>query len=444
MKKQTTTTTLALIATLVAGCANDLDVDDNGELIETPEAVNPSNEQEQALTMPACGTTLASFDGTDAKSNGRYTGTGTACAGTGGIAGGLQYQCVELVMRHFKRKWNLRWYGNARDLLNGAPRDKVSVFDNGDREHPPVPGDMVVWEVGQWGHVALVTAVGSDFVDIIEQNVSNSNGKARLPYSRSTGRIGARWGSWVPAGWAHAKVNTATGGGGNSGGGGANDDDCGAIGKVGGVVDDDSDCFDVGGTASYWHAESGKGYGDDLLWTHATNDADADNHVTWRLNVAKAGSYRVDVFVDDLATSQQASYRVRHNGTVDTVAVDQSARAGWRTLGDFRFAQGGEQRVYLGDNTGERGSLSRKLVFDAVRMTPVCSTLVVATDGGASLNVRAEPSSASRKLGELAMGTTVDRLDTKNGERIAHTSAWHQVKKGNTTGWVSGAYMACP
>ncbi len=426
--------TMALVASI--GCANDLEVDDNGELLETAEVVNPSGEDEQAL-MPACGTTLQTFDGTAAKSNGRDTGTGTACAGQGGIAGGLQYQCVELVMRHFKRKWDLRWYGNARDLLRGAPRDKVNVFSNGDRDHPPVPGDMVVWEVGQWGHVALVTAVGADFVDVIEQNVSNSNGKARLPFAN--GRIGARWGSWVPAGWAHAKDNHASGGAPVDGGG-----DCGNIAKVGAVIDDDHACFDVGGTASYWRAESNQGYGSDLLWTHATAAPDADNSVTWRLNIGRAGKYRVEAFVDgDVATSRQAHYRIRHNGVVDTKDLDQAAAAGWRKLGDFQFARGDEQRVWLGDNSGERGSLDRKIVFDAVRVTPVCDSLEVATDAGVPVNVRADHDSATRKLGELSSGAVVQRLDTRNGEKISFTSAWHQVRKGSLTGWVSGAYLAC-
>ena len=175
-----------------------------GPELDSFEPVNPSVFE--AASMPACHTALASFDGTTAYSNGPYTGTGTSCGGV--VASGYQYQCVELVMRHFTRKWGLRWYGNAKDLLNNAPRASVDVFRDGDSAHPPVPGDMVVWENSTYGHVALVVAVRSGAVDIIEQNVSG-NGKATLPYDGS--RIGARWGSWVPTGWAHAKANTGGG-----------------------------------------------------------------------------------------------------------------------------------------------------------------------------------------------------------------------------------------
>ncbi len=437
--------TLLAAVMITSACGTELDTDgtdvdlqaaaDSGELDETDEAVNPSG-LEQALTVPACGTVLQSFDGTDAKSNGRYTGTGTACAGTGGIAGALQYQCVELVMRHFKRKWNLRWYGNAKTLLNGAPRSTVDVYRNGDAAHPPVPGDMVVWETGTWGHVALVTAVGRDYVDIIEQNVSNSNGKARLPFAN--GRIGARWGSWVPAGWAHAKANTATGGGG--GGGGNDGGSCGSVGRTGGTIDDDHACFDVGGNPAWLRAQSGQGYGDDLIWTHAIASDDVDNSVTWRIDMAKAGRYRVEAFVDaDVATSRAAHYRIRHNGVVDTADVDQSAQSGWTSLGEFQFAAGGNQRVYLADNTGERSSLQRKLVFDAVRLTPVCAQLKVATQNGTTLNVRTDRNASSRKLGELSSGAVVTRLNTRDGQRVEHTSAWHKVQEGNLEGWVAGA-----
>ncbi len=192
---------LALAATL-AGCTG-------GSI----DAVNPTASTSEAVSQAPCGTALASFDGTTAYSNGGWVGTGTSCAGVG--AYGYQYQCVELVMRHFQTHWGLRWYGNARNLLDWAPRNTVDVWYNGDAAHPPVPGDMVVWEVGTYGHVALVTAVGAGSVEVIEQNVAG-NGSATLPYDGAS--IGARWGNWVPAGWAHAKANGGESGGNNGGG----------------------------------------------------------------------------------------------------------------------------------------------------------------------------------------------------------------------------------
>lgn len=198
---------------LAAGCG--------GATLDSAEPVNPSYYEPTA--MPPCGTPLASFDGTASYSNGPYTATGTSCAGVGTY--GEQYQCVELVMRHFKVKWGLHWWGNAKDLLTNAPRDTTAVYWNGDRAHPPVPGDMVVWTTGTWGHVALVSVVRSGAIDIVEQNI-NGDGRFTLAYDGAT--IGGRWGGAGPAGWAHALAN-----GGGGGGGGAR---CDALGYTGTCV----------------------------------------------------------------------------------------------------------------------------------------------------------------------------------------------------------------
>ena len=107
-------------------------------------------------------------------------------------------------MRHFKTRWGPSWSGNAKHLLANAPAESVDVRENGDGTHPPVPGDMIVWTNGDFGHVALVTALRADGIGILEQNVKG-DGKATLPWDGA--HIGARWKTWVPSGWAHAKAN---------------------------------------------------------------------------------------------------------------------------------------------------------------------------------------------------------------------------------------------
>jgi hypothetical protein len=175
---------------------------------------DPTGVISQRWTAEPCGKVLATWDGTEAKSNGTNTGTGVSCGGTGTY--GLQYQCVELVMRHFKTHWNLRWYGNAKDLLahaksssyfaSGSPAD-VEVWNNGDGAHPPKAGDMIVWTSGTYGHVALITNVTASTVDIIEQNVSGvtPQGKYTLKFDGKT--VAGRWSQPGPAGWIHAKKN---------------------------------------------------------------------------------------------------------------------------------------------------------------------------------------------------------------------------------------------
>jgi surface antigen len=171
---------------------------------------------EQAWTAPACGVAMASWDGTAAKSNGACTASGCSCAGVGTY--GLQYQCVELVMRHFTTKWRLRWFGNAKDLLAnaksagyfkyGSPTD-VAVYYNGDAAHPPVPGDMIVWTSGTYGHVALVIGLRAGYVDIMEQNVWGYSPPGKYSLSYNGKSVLGRWGGVGPAGWVHAKANPA-------------------------------------------------------------------------------------------------------------------------------------------------------------------------------------------------------------------------------------------
>jgi hypothetical protein len=204
-----TSTRWAAIITLFtvgAGCGP-------GGIVNDPMTSADVNESRslavRGCSMPGCGSVLASWDGTDAYSNGEDTGTGNSCADRGRY--GYQYQCVELVMRHFSRKWGLSWSGHAKALLDNAPRGSVDVYMNGDAAHPPVPGDMLVWTGGDYGHVVLVTNVTATEVEAIEQNYC---GSGRLRMSYSGGRVGARRpGGAEPAGWAHAKANSAGGSG---------------------------------------------------------------------------------------------------------------------------------------------------------------------------------------------------------------------------------------
>ena len=53
------------------------------------------------------------------------------------------------------------------------------------------------------------------------------------------------------------------------------------------------------------------------------------------------------------------------------MVLDQTAMAGFQHLGDFFFAAGGGQSVYLEDNTGEPLADQITLAFDAIRVTPV-------------------------------------------------------------------------
>jgi surface antigen len=126
---------------------------------------------------PSCGTTMASFNGIAAKSNGGNQCTGNSCGGYGTY--GYQYQCVELAQRYFGELYGTTpiWYGNAIDLCDTKPSG-VSKTSN------PVPGDLVVFNTGTYGHVAVITSISGGYLYVIEQN-SSPTGKNTYSTSSS-------------------------------------------------------------------------------------------------------------------------------------------------------------------------------------------------------------------------------------------------------------------
>jgi hypothetical protein len=203
--------------------------------------------------------------------------------------------------------------------------------------------------------------------------------------------------------------------------------------------------------------EEDDGCGGGLIWTGATANANAINWGQWNLNLQTAGRYELQVYIDSLATSRQTRYSVRHNGTVSTVTVDQANRRGFVSLGTFDFAAGGNQRVFVGDNTGEASSQRRVIVLDALRVIPAntsapppanpppqasCTRVQVRTSG-APLNVRPTASTAQAPRGTLNNGEVVDRLRTVEGQSISGNTRWYEVRRNSLQGFVSAAYATC-
>lgn len=147
----------------------------------------------------------------------------------------------------------------------------------------------------------------------------------------------------------------------------------------GGVVDDGQpSCVRLDGPAQYWRTSGAAGVGGGLRWTHAFAGSAPSNVATWSLTLASSGDHVVEVsnarewvVANGYDQSRALRYRVRHAGVETDVVVDQSSGVGWVSLGEFRFAEGGDQWVRVFDDTGEDGSLERKIVVDAVRLTPV-------------------------------------------------------------------------
>lgn len=93
---------------------------------------------------------------------------------------GEKWQCVEFVKRFYYDSKGYRIpdiFGNAKDFYDPAVaqgklnhRRGLLQFRNGGNVRPEVD-DLLVFTSGKYGHVAIVTAVNEDSIEIIQQNV---------------------------------------------------------------------------------------------------------------------------------------------------------------------------------------------------------------------------------------------------------------------------------
>lgn len=147
---------------------------------------------------------------------------------------------------------------------------------------------------------------------------------------------------------------------------------CDTLPAEGGTLDDSGTCFHGGGPLASLRHVASVGVDGTLMWTHTTEAETESNFGEWTVDLAEAGTYRVEVSTPaPYAQSTAARYVVHAAGTDHEVAIDQTTTDGWQSLGEFDFAAGSTQFVHVGDNTGEVLSGQTQLVFDAVRLVRV-------------------------------------------------------------------------
>jgi hypothetical protein len=221
---------------------------------------------------------------------------------------------------------------------------------------------------------------------------------------------------------------------------------CSPLSAQGGTIEEDDACTMLGGPSQFLRSESGGSAGS-YVWTYATSEAQPTSFAAWSIALDTAGLYRVEAYVSGASdNSQEAKYRITHLGGVDEVFADQSTASGFIELGMFNFMSGGGYSVRLDDNTGEDASLMRRLIFDAVRLTPLdappCPTITLAP-GVDALNIRPRPNTTLPAIGQIAAGQLIQRLATVSGELVSGNAAWHRIQSGQIIGYVAGGYTAC-
>lgn len=157
---------LILIAALAA-------VLTSGYLAATRANINPSH---------AVGDTLDTFNGVAVYYNGGINVTSGRRTTPDGYNLGLKFQCVEFVKRYYHARFGHRMpqsMGHAKSFFApGVPDGQMNrerrllQFHNG-AGAAPQPEDLVVfapWVFNPYGHVAIVSDVGPDHVEVIQQN----------------------------------------------------------------------------------------------------------------------------------------------------------------------------------------------------------------------------------------------------------------------------------
>ncbi len=137
------------------------------------------------------GDAIDSLDGV----NVYYNGSTSTSKSRNKIAGyniGLRYQCVEFVKRYYYKHYNHKMpetYGHAKDffdlnLEDGSFNKARGLYQFTNPSHlKPEKGDLIVMGARNemYGHVAIISKVGEDFVEIIQQN-AGPFGNSRAVY----------------------------------------------------------------------------------------------------------------------------------------------------------------------------------------------------------------------------------------------------------------------
>ena len=143
------------------------------------------------------GDVVDSFNGVSVHHNGGISASSGRNLTPDGYNIGIRYQCVEFVKRYYNERFSHRMpdtYGHAKDffergLADGTPNSRRGLlqFVNGGT-HAPAAEDIIVlapWIFNRYGHVAIVSAVSGDALEVVQQN-PGPFGKTRKTYRLST------------------------------------------------------------------------------------------------------------------------------------------------------------------------------------------------------------------------------------------------------------------
>ncbi|MDR1126117.1 MAG: CHAP domain-containing protein [Deltaproteobacteria bacterium] len=128
---------------------------------------------------PEIGDAIDSFNGVAVYFNGPVGSVSGRNSAPDGYNLGQKYQCVEFVKRYYfealQHKMPDPW-GHAKNFYDPAvadgrqnPARGLVQYRNGGRGRPKAQ-DMIVFDGIRYGHVAIISEVGEDYIEIVQQN----------------------------------------------------------------------------------------------------------------------------------------------------------------------------------------------------------------------------------------------------------------------------------
>lgn len=162
------------------------------------------------VTAPQKGDILDSWRGVEVVHNGKpYWKSQGRHFAESGYYYGKKWQCVEYIKRFFYDALGHEMpdvMGHANSFFNPEiPHGGINTqrgliqFRNG-LDEPPRPDDLLVWRYGTYGHVAIVTRVEREAIQVIQQNVVQGT-RQWLPRRKEADHEWIGSPGWTPAGW---------------------------------------------------------------------------------------------------------------------------------------------------------------------------------------------------------------------------------------------------
>ncbi|HSD39003.1 MAG TPA: CHAP domain-containing protein [Rhodocyclaceae bacterium] len=164
-----------------------------GYFVATRCNINPAH---------SLGEKLDEFNGVVVYYNGAINSTSGRRTTSDGYNLGLQFQCVEFVKRYYYERFGHKMpnsMGHAREFFSATVgdgelnRDRMLIqYQNGAGARPAVE-DLIVfapWALNRFGHVAIVSKVGPDFIEVVQQNAGPFGAtRERFPLEQREGRL---------------------------------------------------------------------------------------------------------------------------------------------------------------------------------------------------------------------------------------------------------------